>query len=283
MSENIRNLVGVHFGFDVNRYHALPGASSSILRKLWQSTPLHLKAMMDEPVEPSPAMVLGTIGHAIALSEPLPKLITYPETYDSEDGKKKWSNNAKACKAWTAARKAEGLIPCTQETLDNAHGAAAALARHEIAGPILQVCKTEVTLITWDETNDIAVRCRLDIVPHMPFLADCKFSHTVNADDWAKHAWNSGYHIQAALYQWVWNEMAGAEEPKEGFKYLCVESKPPHDVRVFSCTDELIRKGREEIIRLLPVYAKCVKENLWPGSPAVEAKLDLPKWVNKND
>lgn len=278
---DMRQKVGVWPDIPAAEYHAMPGASSSILRKLWSSTPLHLKQYLDEGMEQTPAMVLGSVGHAIALSEPLPKLITYPKTYDSGEGKKNWSNNANVCKDWVKERKAEGLIPCTQELLDNAYGASCALARHEIAGPILRDCKTEVTLITWDHTNDIAVRCRLDIVPQEPFLADCKFSHTVDEREWARHAYNSGYHIQAALYQWVWNEMAGAEWPKEKFKFLCVESKPPHDVRVFTCTEEFIRKGREEITRLLPVYARCVKENAYPGSPPVEAELGLPKWVKE--
>jgi hypothetical protein len=124
---------------------------------------MHLKQMMDEPMEPSPAMMLGTLGHAMVLepNKPLPKVVVYPDKYPKKDGTmEKWNNNAGFCRDWVKAQKASGYTPVTQKTLDEACGASKALSRHELARPILKDCRTEVTLVTMDATNDIAVRCR---------------------------------------------------------------------------------------------------------------------------
>ena len=45
---------GIYPDLDSRDYHALPGASASRLRKLWQCTPGHLKAEMDAPREDAP-------------------------------------------------------------------------------------------------------------------------------------------------------------------------------------------------------------------------------------
>ena len=284
--KTIQELIGVHFDIPAEEYHRLEGASASILRKLYQSTPAHLKLMMDEPMEPTPAMMLGTLGHAMVLEpdKPLPKIVLYPEKYPKKDGSmEKWNNNAGFCRDWIKTQKASGYTPVTQKTLDEACGASAALSRHELARPILKDCRTEVTLVTMDSTNDIAVRCRMDIVPTGNFLADCKFSHTVTEREWTKYAYSAGYHIQAALYLFVWNALVGEEWKKQDFKFIVVESKPPFDLNVFKCTPEFIAKGWEQVVRLLPVFANCVRTGVWPGSPPIERVLDVPKYAKQSD
>jgi PDDEXK-like domain of unknown function (DUF3799) len=111
--------------------------------------------------------------------------------------------------------------------------------------------------------------------------SDCKFSHTVNEREWSRYAWSAGYHIQAALYLFVWNALVGEEWKKSGFKFIVVENKEPFDVQVFTCTPEFIAKGWEQVVRLLPVFANCVRTGVWPGSPAIERSLDVPKYAKE--
>jgi len=278
------DLIGIHKDMPAAQYHAFNGASASRLMKLWLSTPAHLKLALDEPFEPTPAMMIGTLGHALVLEPeaPLPRLRVLPEKYRNDDGElKPWSGNAKACKNIIAEAKSEGFIPIKQDDYDNAHAAAAALAKHPLIAPVLKDCETELTLITRDETNDVYVRCRFDVVPKGDFLADCKFTGQLD-DQWPRHAYNSGYAIQAGFNLMVWNACCGADTPKTGFKFLVVENKPPFDVRVFTCTPEFIEAGRVEAIRLLKVYAECERTGIWPGSPAVETECGLPRWAVKD-
>ena len=283
MPTDLKSLIGVHRDLPASEYHLLQGASASRLMKLWSSTPAHLKLQLSEGFEPTPSMIIGTLGHALVL-EPdrqLPKVIVIPETYPTEEGDKKWSGNAKFCKTWIAERKQQGCIPLSKSDYDNALGAARALTTHPNVAPILTDCETELTLITWDQTNDVGVRCRLDIKPgsQFPFLADCKFTASVNERKFKKQIWDMGYHIQAALNLRVWNELNGSEDLKTGFKFFAVENKEPFDVRVFSLTPALIEKGWEAVIRLLPIYAQCERTGVWTGSSADEVECDVPAYA----
>ncbi|MEI7453055.1 MAG: PD-(D/E)XK nuclease-like domain-containing protein [Actinomycetes bacterium] len=284
MTTDFKTLIGVHEGMPAEQYHALPGASASILRTLWQGTPAHLRLYLDKREEPSPAMIAGTLAHHYAL-EPLaepPMIIKKPETYTDENGNSKpWHGASKVCKTWEQSQKYNGFQVLSSTDFDNAVNAAKALSDHPITGPVLRDCKTELSLLTWDQTNNVGVRCRMDIIPSQgfDFLADCKFTNSVDDHQFPRHAYDMGYHIQAALYLFVWNALCGSEDRKKGFKFFAVESKPPHDVKVFACSDEFIAKGWEEVCQLLPTFAKCVRENSWPGSPATEAVCTVPKWV----
>jgi hypothetical protein len=285
------DLIGIHADMPASVYHAYSGASASRLMRLWRSTPAHLHLSLSEPFEATPAMMIGTLGHALVLepSAPLPKLWVKPATYLSDAGEKPWSGNAKVCKQLIADARTRGEVPISQDDYENAHAAAAALARHPLIAPVLKDCDTELTLITVAElpgrpdyqAESVGIRCRFDVVPKGDFLADCKFTGQLD-DQWPKHAWNSGYAIQAGFNLLVWNACCGADTPKTGFKFYVVENKPPFDVRVFTCTPEFIDAGRTEAIRLLKVYAECERTGTWPGSPAVETECGLPGWAAKD-
>jgi hypothetical protein len=285
MTTDIRTLVGVHYDMDAAAYHALPGASASILRKLASSTPAHLRLYLDEPRKSTPAMMVGTLAHALALEpdKPLPLFVKKPETYPSDGVNKPWHGGANYCKAWEAEQVKAGYQVISAKDYNDAEGAAKALLAHEITGPVIRASAKEVTLITYDTSNDIGVRCRLDLVPPGPNLDDVKSTFSVAPHEFRRNAYASGFDIQAAMYLYVWNALCGAEGRKEGFRFFVVESEPPHDVRVFTCTPAFIAKGWEKVCRLLPVLAKCQREGAWPASPAVELPLDVPKWAEREE
>ena len=279
---DLRSIIGIHADITPEAYHALPGASASRLMKLWGSTPAHLRLQLDEPWEPTAAMVIGTVGHSLVLEpgKPLPKLLTYPANYTDEKGEtKEWTLRAKVCKQWVSDRRAQGFIVCSEKDYANAVGAAKALSAHPFISSVLADSATELTLITWDSTNEVGARCRFDIKPgsQFDFLADCKFTASVDEHWFSKHAYDMGYHIQAAFNLMVWNQCG--DQTKNGFKFFAVENKPPFDCRVFNCSDDFLAKGREEVRKLLRLYGECERTNVWPGSPATEAECKLPGWV----
>lgn len=279
-NDSLKQLIGVHGDMPADLYHALPGASASRLMKLWTSTPAHLKLQLDQAWEPTPAMMIGSLGHSMLLEpdKPLSNLWLIPETYG--DGKK-WNGNATECKALIKKAFDSGLIPVKKADYDNAVGASRALAAHPLVAPVLADCETELTLITWDSTNDVGVRCRFDVKPAVgyPNLVDCKFTASLDRDAWPKHAWGMGYALQASLNLKVWNQCAGVDDPKTGFEFWVVENRPPFDVIVFECEPEFIERGWDEVRKTMPVYAACERSGIWPGSKAEKVKCGLPKWV----
>lgn len=292
----MRLIAGVHHDMSARRYHALPGASASRLRKLWQSSPAHLRVEMRKPIEPSPAMILGTLAHHAVLEpdKPLPKLVVPPATYpapaESSLVKTKkvavgdavdWSWSATYCKAWKRTMEDAGRMVVSQATYDSTFGAALSVARHPISGPLLAEGDSEVSLVTWDQTNDIGVRCRLDYVSLGRALLDCKFTHDVTPRAFGKHAYEMGYHIQAALYLDVWNSLCGFDDPKDEFKFIACEQTEPWAVNVFTCSPEFIELGRRDAAEILATFARCLREDRWPAYPEQEHTLYVPRWATE--
>jgi hypothetical protein len=272
-------LIGVHFDMDAATYHALPGASASQLRILWQSTPAHLKIKQTKPREATAEMIIGTLAHSVILEpdKPLPGIIIQPDEY--EPGKK-WTRNAKACKDWHAQQEKAGLIALKPEEYDAVFGIASAIAGHELASELLRHGKPEVSLVAFDETNRIVVRARLDFVPNnFGYLCDVKTTADVSPRGFERNAFESGFHIQAALYLSLWNVLTG--EMRTGFRFIAVEQHPPHDLNVFDCSAEFIRRGWEDMNGALRTYARCVREDNWPTSPQTLQTLTLPRWADK--
>jgi hypothetical protein len=292
----MKAMVGVHRDLPAPKYHALPGASASRLRKLWQSSPAHLRVDMRKPIEPSPAMILGTLAHHAVLEpdQPLPHLVTPPETYpapaDSSLVKTKkvavgdlldWSWSAKFCKDWRRSMEAAGKLVVSQSTYDSTFGAALSVARHPLAAPLVIDGESEVSLVTWDEVNDIGVRCRLDHVPPGRALVDCKFTHDVTPRGFARNAYEMGYHIQAALYLDVWNTLCGVEAPKDQFVFVACEQTEPWAVNVFTCSPDFIELGRQHAAEMLALFARCLREDHWPAYPEQIHSLSAPRWALK--
>ena len=274
---------GIYPDLDARDYHALPGASASRLRKLWQSTPGHLKAEMDAPRENTPALKLGTLAHAVILEpdKPLPKLVTPPDEYAPG---KKWTYAATACKEWRAAQERAGNTVLTADEYDSLFGMVRSIAEHPLAASTLECGRSELTCLVHDSANAVDVRCRLDFVPDgRDFLVDFKTAQSASEHDFERHAFSLGYHIQAALYLDVWNALAGADDARTGFRFVVTEKAPPYAVNIFDASPEFIACGRADYKRALATFARCVAEDHWPAySPDVKT-LGLPRFAEYID
>ena len=270
---------GIYTDLDARDYHALPGASASRLRKLWQSTPSHLKAEMENPKE-SDALRLGTFAHHVILEpdKPLPKLVTPPDEYAPG---KKWTYAATACKEWRASQEREGNTVLSREDYDALMGMTASVAAHPWAATSLESGRSEVTCLVHDSANRVDVRCRLDFVPDArPYLVDFKTALSASAREFERAAFNHGYHIQAALYLAVWNALAGSDDKRSEFRFVVVEKSQPYAVNVFDASPEFLARGADDFKRTLALFARCVAEDHWPAYAPTIKPLGLPKFAD---
>ncbi len=93
---------------------------------------------------------------------------------------------------------------------------------------------------------------------------------------------NFGYHIQAAFYI----DAMAAEDRRRGnpeldrrFIFLCFEKDPPFCVKAWSCPPSLVEQGREEYKALLRGWAKCLKDEEWPGYSQAIEDFHMPEWA----
>lgn len=191
---------------------------------------------------------------------------------------KPWNNNAKFCRNWHIRKRNAGLIALKETEFQNLQGAIKALLDHEDAGPILRA-KGESELSLGCMTTNGPVRMRYDWVPEGPDLVDLKFTADASERWWTRHAWDMGYHIQAGLGLWLWNQLCGSENPKEGFLFIVVENTPPHAINVFRASPEFIRLGTEAFMRHLATFHECNTTGIWPAFTNGIKELSPPNWA----
>ena len=108
---------------------------------------------------------------------------------------------------------------------------------------ILNNCETEVPKL-WTDLNTMS-KCKgkADIVMNDGLtLVDIKTTGK-DVKDFERSAYNFDYHRQAAFYM----DGFGAKE----FVFVVIESNAPHQIGIFTCSEEFIEKGRQEYIELL--------------------------------
>jgi len=268
---------GIHLDISAAEYHAHPAASASKLKKLWQSTPAHLKADA-EAFEPSAAMIMGTLAHSLILEpdKPLPQIAVKPAEY--EPGKK-WTRQAKACKQWEDERKAKGIVVLSEAEFEDVQGMAKAIAAHSLAPLLLLFGNPEVSLCAYDTANQVEVKARLDFLPNSGgAIVDVKTTSDASERGFIKKAYDLGYHIQAALYLGLWNALMPTE-PRTEFCFIAVENSKPYAVNVFKASQDFLSKGREDYKAALTLYAACVKADSWPAYSQEVKELGLPKYA----
>ena len=298
---------GIHLNVPAEVYHALPGVSSSALKVIHTSTPLHCHHQQQTPFEETVAMRLGTLAHHAVLepNTPFPTVVVPPEAYpcpaDSSLVKTKkaapgdmvpWHAAASYCKAWVKDQEAKGILVLTQSEFDRVLGMARALSLHPIVSALLERGQSEVTVLSHDDDLDIPIRSRIDWVPEGDTLitieggrtirvgeciVDIKTTSDVSPRGFQKTLAGLAYHIQAA-----WNldlfAAEGADRPY--FVFIAVESQAPHDVAVYLADPQMIEIGRRDYLRAAHQWAACTRSGIWPGTPAdLVPLISLPPWA----
>jgi hypothetical protein len=275
---------GVWLDLPSDVYRNAPGVSQSMLKDFGDhASPLHFRA--SKPKEATEDMEFGTICHT-AILEPgnLPSAYYIrPDQYPSENKKtkqtemKKWSGNSDWCKDWlkehngrpVITKRDEAKIPKIVERVKSL----------DECGSALRFGKREVSWFKRDEITGLLCKCRTDLIADttngVRFIFDLKKvqSGAATHEAFSKHAHDLGYHIQAASYL----RITGADR----FVFVPFDDDEPFDACEFEPTAEMLDSGAYEYRRILDAYAKCVKEDRWPGYATGIQPLKLPVYAQK--
>lgn len=147
-------------------------------------------------------------------------------------------------------------------------------ATSEQVRKLLKWGKPEVSFF-YETEDGIKLKVRPDLLTRKKII-DWK---TTTSDDLTEEAINRtilkyGYHISAAMYQYVVHEITGAWRD---FILVIVSKVAPHDCvmvdmanygyRYYSDIDMVVPgPGALEFKKLLDLHIKCTKENHWPGA-----------------
>jgi hypothetical protein len=247
-------------------YFALEALSASGA-KLLKKSPLHYKADRKRQRTPTPAMVFGTVVHALALEPHKTPFAVKRLNWASKDGK-----------AEREALEATGLPILSEADADRALAIQEALLCDPEVCALLNAAEKEQPMI-WDQHG---VRCKAKadaIAPGM--IVDLKTTIDAGPREFQRSVATFGYHIQAAHYLDGYAATKG--ERAKDFVFIAVESQPPHAVALYRLDAVSLEAGRREMKRAAALYRECITTGIWPGYSRNVETLSLPTWAMPQD
>jgi len=259
-------------------YHNHQAIGSTGL-KLLQRSPAHYYAhFVDpnrEPREQTPAQLLGSAVHMAVL-----ETHNFDETYTVlPDG---IDRRTKEGKALYAEIMESGKTPLVEPMFNKISDMMNAAYRHPLTQKLSKIALAEHSIFWVDELTGAQCKIRPDW--HVPpcaeypngLIVDLKTVGDASAVVFAKNAWNSDMHIQAALYVSGFYAQYGT---RPDFLWYAIETDKPHANAYHKCPQFLLEYGTEIVGELLEIYAQCVKTNHWPSYGEDVTELELPNYA----
>lgn len=184
---------------------------------------------------------------------------------------KPWNANSKWCKEWLV--KQGSKIPISREKLSEATVAVERLMEDPQVRAIALESDFQVYITAeyYDDMTGLAipVHALLDIVPKVSLaryrnsIIDFKTAASAFPGKWGRTLNQRGYDVQGAMQIDCWNGATG--DSRGEFRHIVQENFPPYAISKPLLSEEFLRLGRMNYIAALRLYAKCLKENWWPG------------------
>lgn len=252
-------------------YHSGPGISKSGLWTIWNETPAHYMAGLQEPDDGSTAAKdFGTAAHA-AILEPEVFEAKFYMGPDARGNSNVWKDAA----AYAAQQGLTILKPADYQAVQRLRDAA---ARHPILRRLTADAQVEHSAYWTDAETGELCRVRPDVYSRKHgLIGDLKTTTSAAHDKWIRRVVDFGYHVQEAFYSDGWDLAGGG--PVNGFVFIVVERDPPHLFAVYELDPDSVEEGRQVYRAALRVYAECKRTNTWPGYADKVQELRLPKYA----
>ena len=249
-------------------YHSGPGISCTGLKKIAVS-PAHFKR---GEFKQTAAMAMGSATHS-AILEPesfAKQYVTLP------DGKDRRSTEYKAlCAEYGADNVLVSADSCQIGALQSA------VRANPVARKWLyqEEGRNELSVYAKDPETGVLVRCRFDRLLDRGFSPDLKTTTDASPRGFSNAIAKYGYAFQAAFYLDTYYWATG--DVLDGFGFIAVESKAPHNVMCYRLDDESIEVGRNQYRAALNTYANCLESGRWEGydGASEEQLIGLPFWA----
>lgn len=252
-------------------YFALPFISKSSL-DLLNKSPANYKYWLGKDREQTKAMALGSAVHCAVL-EPE----RFAETYVKAPDVDRRTSAGKA--EWVAALRVNaGKLMLAPEDYETCLLMMQAVRSHPICSWVLAEGEAEMACVWKPGVDEVISKAKIDFLS-TDYLVELKTTESAHPEAFAKSVISYRYHVQLAYYL----DGLGIAAPQRKVKpiVIAVESRPPYHVSVFTPSSEMLSVGRSEYQKNLETYAKCLRENHWPGYPCEMRELSLPAWYGR--
>ena len=270
-------------------YHRGAGISQSALKTFGDKSPKHYKYELDNPKKPTGAMQFGSLLHTTIL-QPEHLIETTVKGPNCERRSKADKANWESFYSSVGDRimlDANGAVVTRSEdgkwmtdhelNLELADTIKFSMMENPLAVQALAEGKSEVSLYSEDEETGILKRCRIDRLHDVGnAIADVKTTEDASPKAFMKSIANFGYHIQAAYYLDICNDL---DLGKECFIIIAQEKKPPYATATYQIAEEAIDIGRGLYRMWLNRLSDCIAKDEWPGYAEKYSIINLPAWA----
>lgn len=280
-------IIGLVENMPFDDYLAVDALSSTALKQLARS-PWHYRNRVD--IEPTPAMLSGTLAHCAVLEpEAMDKrYAVLPEGAPRRPTKAQWSaknpspESLASMRWWsdfTEQTNGRELVQFNDYALCQSQ--LTAITEHPDLANLLREGRGEVSLFWIDKATGIYCKARPDWMPNPDGKrikpVDIKTCADESPSGFGRAAARLRYDLQAAHYT------AGIEAVTklhvDAFVFAAVSSKPPVLAVPYVLTDEIRDQGKDDRRELMDRLAWCRRENEWPAYGSGFQLLDFPAYA----
>lgn len=271
---------GVQHGQSIEDYHAMPGASKSVLDSVALSPAIAYARHIDPkrpPQETKSGQLEGSLAHCAVLEpdEFSKRYVVGPAV------------STKAVKAWKDFEAAlpAGVIGIKPEQYEVAMRQAESVRRLPEVREALAVGHAEVSARWIDPETGVQCRCRPDWVHPCgdagSILLDLKTYSCASPAEFRRQVARKRYHVQDAFYTDGYAAASGSEVL--AFVFVAVEDAYPFAASALMLDDLAKTTGRDLYRYDLGIYAECQRTGVWPGYSDQIQIINLPSWALIND
>lgn len=263
-------------------YHGSAGLSSTRLKRLVSHSPLYFRTA--PPIKTTPAMLQGTILHAMVL-EPDEVADRYVFAPEIDLRTKKGKEDLAALEQDAAARGAEVI----RKDPTQLWAIADAVRSHPAWDRLVGAQPTFERSYYWtDPQTGALLKCRPDSLNETTWLdgdrvlvCDLKSAQDPRPLEFGRRAINLGYDVSAAMYCAGVAQVTG--KPVD-FCWFAFQPEPPYEVALYFYSHDSKRRGDALYRKALNTLAECEASGNWPGIANGEAMpLHVPNWAKYSD
>lgn len=229
-------------------------------------SPAHYRAALQQRIDPTRAMRVGTATHRMVLGDGPGRRIV------------RWGGERRG-KAWDAfALEHDDADILNATEWAEAEATARAVQSSDAARQLLDGARYEVPL-KWTMAGLECQTGGVDVLGD-GYLADLKTCASAEPRAMGRDAISRQYHAQLAFYR------AGARangHRVDACYLICVESAEPHCVTVLRVSDALLDAGERSCLLWLERLRQCQEANEWPGYTQAVLDLEPPPWMTEGD
>ncbi len=234
------------------------------------------------PEPPTPQMQLGSLVHTAVLEPD-----EFESTFLVADGcNARRGNKWKAYDTEADDTHRTAVLPRQVEVSNDI---ANSIRRSRLANSLIeQAGLREIPILWQDNGTGLKLKCKPDqsipsaasILSDWPICLDIKTSATPSPKEFAKQAYNFGYHRQAAHYLEGCEADTGEEHL---FLYIVAGNEEPYDIYVNNYDPAFLEKGHEENHLILARIAECHRTGHWIAPEQSKLTPLMLPWATRKE